>query len=287
MKKLLFLISFVAISCQSPYGSVTTTDQKSKIVEELFKNVSDENIDYLKEVFSDEMEFVDSKGNTLNKEGFIAGVENIFGLFDNIQFEEADADAEGSEIETTAYENGIIWTNIWNTFSATGKYTGQQVSFPFHISYKWKGNQIIKEVQFFDSSTFENEMNAKQSALGTAEDLVFNLELQIRRGVSKATLDSFLERIGKYIRLNEPMTSPYGYFKSEKSRLVTLIERYPSSTEALQHVVDFENGPFFDEFNSIFEFKRVEIIGNPSAEFRKKADTYGADYRPLIGGWIK
>ena len=78
MKKLLFLISIVAISCQSPYGSVTTTDQKSKIVEELFKNVSDENIDYLKEVFSDEMEFVDSKGNTLNKEGFIAGVENIF-----------------------------------------------------------------------------------------------------------------------------------------------------------------------------------------------------------------
>ena len=83
------------------------------------------------------------------------------------------------------------------------------------------------------------------------------------------------------------MTSPYGYFKSEKSRLVTLIERYPSSTEALQHVVDFENGPFFDEFNSIFEFKRVEIIVNPSAEFRKKADTYGADYRPLICGWIK
>ena len=119
MKKLLFLISIVAISCQSPYGSVTTTDQKSKIVEELFKNVSDENIDYLKEVFSDEMEFVDSKGNTLNKEGFIAGVENIFDLFDNIQFEEADADAEGSEIETTVYENGIIWTNIWNTFSAT------------------------------------------------------------------------------------------------------------------------------------------------------------------------
>ncbi len=121
MKKLLFLISFVAISCQSPYGSVTTTDQKSKIVEELFKNVSAENIDYLKEVFSDEMEFVDSKGNTLNKEGFIAGVENIFDLFDNIQFEEADADAEGSEIETTVYENGIIWTNILEYFFSNWK----------------------------------------------------------------------------------------------------------------------------------------------------------------------
>lgn len=287
MKKLLILIVLVGVSCQTPYGSVSTTDQKTQMIKELFKNVSEENIDYLKELFSEEMEFVDAKGNELNKEGFIAGVENIFDLFEDIQFEEADADAEGSEIETTVYSNGIVWTNIWNTFSATGKYTGQKVRFPFHISYQWKGNKILKEVQFFDLSTFENEMHAKQSALRTAEDLVFNLELQIRKGVSKATLDSFLDRIGKYIRKNEPMTSPYGYFKSEKSRLVTLIERYPSSAAALQHVVDFENGPFFDEFNSIFEFKRVEIIGNPSAEFRKKADGYGADYRPLVGGWIK
>ena len=73
MKKLLFLISIVAISCKSPYGSVTTTDQKSKIVEELFKNVSDENIDYLKEVFSDEMEFVEIRTQSSNQslDGYI------------------------------------------------------------------------------------------------------------------------------------------------------------------------------------------------------------------------
>ena len=48
------------------------------------------------------------------------------------------------------YSNGNVWSSIWNNFSATGKYTGQKVNFPFHISYKWKGDKIIEEYQFFD-----------------------------------------------------------------------------------------------------------------------------------------
>ena len=91
MKKLLLLL-FVGVicSCQSPNGKVTTNDERSKIIKTLFKNVSEENIDYLKEVFSDDMTFVDSRNNKKDKAGFIAGVEGLFEMFDEISFEDVD-----------------------------------------------------------------------------------------------------------------------------------------------------------------------------------------------------
>ncbi len=83
--------------------------------------------------------------------------------FDNITFESSDGDADGSEIETNYYSNGKVWTSIWNNFSATGKYTGQQINIPFHISYQWEGNKIIEEFQFYDMTAFENETAARNA----------------------------------------------------------------------------------------------------------------------------
>ena len=84
MRKLLLLFVVVICSCQSPNGTVTTNDERSEIIKTLFKNVSEENIDFLKEVFSDDMTFVDARNNTKDKAGFIAGVEGLFEMFDEI-----------------------------------------------------------------------------------------------------------------------------------------------------------------------------------------------------------
>ena len=46
--------------------------------------------------------------------------------FDDISFDNVNADADGSEIEINYYSNGSAWSSIWNNFSATGKYTGQK-----------------------------------------------------------------------------------------------------------------------------------------------------------------
>ena len=73
-----------------------------------------ENIEYLKEVFSDSMLFVNPVGGQLNKAGFIAGVEGLYEMFDDISIEEMNGDAIGAEVETVTYKNGIVWTNIWN-----------------------------------------------------------------------------------------------------------------------------------------------------------------------------
>mgnify|MGYP001321376511 CR=1 FL=1 len=86
MKKILLLLLVAVYACQSPNGTVTTNDERSEIIKTLFKNVSEENIDYLKEVFSDDMTFVDSKNNTKDKAGFIAGIEGLFDMFEDISF---------------------------------------------------------------------------------------------------------------------------------------------------------------------------------------------------------
>ena len=286
MKKFILLFLLISFSCQSRYGKVTTDDEKSQMIKTLFQNVSEENIDYLKEIFSDDMEFIDSKENTLDKDGFIAGVENIFDLFEDITFEETDGDATGSEIETTTYENGIVWTNIWNTFTATGKYTGQKVSFPFHISYQWKDDKIIKEVQFFDSSIFEKEMDAKAGINGTSTKVIGLAELIVNKGFNKKDVESFMVRFTKFVRDTEPNTYDFGYFISSNGKRVNLVEKYYSSDDFVHHLNNFESSEFAQEFMTLFTLDKVIISGDSSDALKAKAKAYGAELRSQVGGWI-
>ena len=165
MKKIIvlsiFLSTFYSCNDSIKYGYVSIDDEKSKMIQELFNKVSEEDIEYIENIFSDEMTLVNSNGEELNKSEFIAGVKDMFDSFENITFDEVNGDANDSETETNYYSNGLVWTAIWNNFTAKGKYTEEEVSFPFHISYLWEGDKIIKEVQYFNLDVFENERNAK------------------------------------------------------------------------------------------------------------------------------
>tara|TARA_B100000674_G_scaffold167879_1_gene135224 strand:+ start:1439 stop:1933 length:495 start_codon:yes stop_codon:yes gene_type:complete len=163
------MITIFLISCDAPknnFGYVSIDDEKSRNVVKIFEAVEDEEIGFLKEIFSKDLEFKDPNGTILNKDEFIAGVENIFDLFEDIEFEDSDfVDYDGLAVETTYYTNGQVWTNIWSTFEGKGKYTGNEVSFPFHISYLWDGDKIIGEIQFFSTKVFDAENEAKNNQL--------------------------------------------------------------------------------------------------------------------------
>jgi len=163
------MITLFLISCDAPknnFGYVSIDDEKSRNVVKIFEAVEDEEIGFLKEIFSKDLEFKDPNGTILNKDEFIAGVENIFDLFEDIEFEDSDfVDYDGLAVETTYYTNGQVWTNIWSTFEGKGKYTGNEVSFPFHISYLWDGDKIIGEIQFFSTKVFDAENEAKNNQL--------------------------------------------------------------------------------------------------------------------------
>ena len=55
MKKLFFISLLFIFSCSQPFARVDTSDEKSIIIKKIFEEVSNERIDYLKEVFSDDM----------------------------------------------------------------------------------------------------------------------------------------------------------------------------------------------------------------------------------------
>ena len=285
MKRILVLFLISLFACEEPHGIISTTDEKSDIIRNVYKNVSEEKISYLKKVFSEDLVFVDPKRNSLNKSEFIASTENIFDLFEDITFEETVSDGLGTEIETNVFSNGVIWTNVWNTFTAKGKYTGQKISFPFHISYQWKDNKIVKEVQYYDTADFDKEINAKAAVNKNSEKITLLLDLKINKGYNKKSVSEFLETLTNFVRINEPNTYDYNYSISSNNSKITLLEKYKSSEDVILHADNFENGPNFEKFFKMFTVEEFIIAGNSSDKLKDRLSSYDIDYRERIGGW--
>jgi hypothetical protein len=286
MKNLILLTSLSIISsCGQPFAKIEVTDEKSKIIEKIFQEVSAENTDYLEEVFSDEMKMVNPKEVEFDKASFISGIKDMYDLFDNITFESSDGDADGSEIETNYYSNGKVWTSIWNNFSATGKYTGQQINIPFHISYQWEGNKIIEEFQFFDMTAFENEATARNAQNNTSQKISFLIEMKINKGKKLDEIKPFLAGLTSFMRNNEPEGYDYGYYISEDGKKVTLIEKYLTSESAIKHADNFEGGPNMKPFLEMFTFESFIITGNATDQLKDRLKADSPKYRTPIGGW--
>ena len=286
MKNLILLTSLSIISsCGQPFAKIEVTDEKSKIIEKIFQEVSAENTDYLEEVFSDEMKMVNPKEVEFDKVSFISGIKDMYDLFDNITFESADGDADGSEIETNYYSNGKVWSAIWNNFSATGKYTGQQINIPFHISYQWEGNKIIEEFQFYDMTAFENEVTARNAQNKTSQKISFLIEMKINKGKKLDEIKPFLAGLTSFMRNNEPEGYDYGYYISEDGKKVTLIEKYLTSEAAIKHADNFEGGPNMKPFLEMFTLESFIITGNATDQLKDRLKAWSPKYRTPIGGW--
>ena len=286
MKKTILLFSLIIFSSCNQSGSrIEVSDEKSKIIQKIFDEVAAERIDYLENVFSSEMKMVNSKNEEFNKNQFIIGIKDMLDLFDDISFDNVNADADGSEIETNYYSNGNIWSSIWNNFSATGKYTGQKVNFPFHISYKWKGDKIIEEYQFFDLMAFENEANARASQNGTNEKVGFVIELSINKGSNFEEVKTLLKQLTEFMRTNEQEAYDYGYYISEDQKRITLVEKYLNSQAAILHADNFEGGSNMKPFMDSFTIESFVLIGNSSKALQDRIKAYGVKPRKLIGGW--
>ena len=286
LRNLIFLTSLsIIMSCGQPFAKIEVTDKKSKIIEKIFQEVSAESTDYLEEVFSDEMKMVNPKKVEFDKASFISGIKTMYDLFDNITFESSDGDADGSEIETNYYSNGKVWTSIWNNFSATGKYTGQQINIPFHISYQWEGNKIIEEFQFFDMTAFENEATARNAQNNTSQKISFLIEMKINKGRKLDEIKPFLAGLTSFMRNNEPEGYDYGYYISEDGKKVTLIEKYLTSEAAIKHADNFEGGPNMKPFLEMFTLESFIITGNATDQLKDRLKAWSPKFRTPIGGW--
>ena len=98
MKKI-FLILFSIIvfsSCDNNHGIVKYDDPKTDAIRTVFEYVSNEDNSYLEEVFSKEMFMVNPVNDTIYYDDFLAGIEDMYDLFDDIAFDTGDGDANNT-----------------------------------------------------------------------------------------------------------------------------------------------------------------------------------------------
>ena len=274
MKKIFLIVVCVAFfSCKNEHAIVKLDDEKTMIIQKVFENVEKEDSSYLQEVFDESMIMINSKDDTLERKQFFDGIKKMYESFDNISFEEISVgnlnnDAEGSGVETNYYENGTIWTSIWSKFSAVGKHTQKEVSFPFHICYKWKGNKIIEEYQYFDTTVFEEEMDAGPN--GERREILNYVNCIINNKTDKE-IKEFCEKYQKTVNRNEPNTLAWGWFRTGK-RKVTLIERYRNEDAFLNHINNISPGGIMEkDIASLFEHFKIEkmtIHGDTSTNLK-------------------
>lgn len=61
-------------------------------------------------------------------------------------------------IITTTYPDEGTWTYVWTAWQATSKATGQPLTLPLHLAYRWDGNGISEEWGLFDKGRFVDEL---------------------------------------------------------------------------------------------------------------------------------
>ena len=280
MKKIFLIVSVAFFSCKNEHATVKLDDEKTMIIQKVFENVEKEDSSYLQEVFDESMIMINSKDDTLERKQFFDGIKKMYESFDNISFEEISVgnlndDAEGSGVETNYYKNGTIWTSIWSKFSAVGKYTQKEVSFPFHICYKWKGNKIIEEYQYFDTTVFEEEMDAGPN--GERREILNYVNCIINNKTDKE-IKEFCEKYQKTVNRNEPNTLAWGWFRTGK-RKVTLIERYRNEDAILNHINNISPGGIMEkDIASLFEHFKIEkmtIHGDTSTNLKSILSEFG------------
>lgn len=120
-----------------------------------------------------------------------------------------------------------------------------------------------------------------------SSELTFILELDTKEN-KRVDVEAFTQALSDFIVEREP-SSVYGYYISKDGQKVTLIERYNNSEDAIQHGIDFINGPNFDQFFKIFEIESFITIGKASDEFKKftKENGFEIEYRESIGGFVR
>lgn len=131
----------------------------------------------------------------------------------------------------------------------------------------------------------DNELKVIDNEI--SEEVTFILELDTKDN-SRDEVESFTQYLSDYIVEREP-SIVYGYYLSGDGKKITLVETYLNSQDAIQHGIDFINGPNFDKFFEMFEIESFIVIGNVNEEFKSFSANNGfnIEYRESIGGYVR
>jgi hypothetical protein len=175
MKKLIFTLSaLLFLSCQQTMdsdviGVVKMSDEKTNtILTELNNYLSygtdSYDVEITSNLISDDLAG-NFPGTELNAETFIATAEIHNSLFDNIEMSLPGDDAGWGGLQTVYYDGLGTWSHYWGTWTATGKFTGNEISQFIHLNWGWndEGKVAFFNAQF-DAGFFRDELEAAEAS---------------------------------------------------------------------------------------------------------------------------
>ena len=139
--------------------------KKSKILKDLFNSFCKKDTGLMKSFYHKDYTLIDPKNNKYKKKDVLKNLKIIYDLFDNINFQKLDLSSLNSSIITKRYSSDFSTSIVLNTFSADGNFSKKKISIPMHLYYEWSGNKIIREIQFFDLTLFDQELDYRDNTL--------------------------------------------------------------------------------------------------------------------------
>ena len=132
-------------------GKIIQHDSKSLAAKKFSEAYTTNNLASVKSLFTDDAIFhVNDSKLTIDQmmDGFSQGHE----YFDNIN--------HSDDIYTTMYyNNDSIFTNMWYTWSADSKKTGEKIVIRGYAWFKWQEDKIIEVYNAFDPTLYNAEMS--------------------------------------------------------------------------------------------------------------------------------
>ena len=171
MKKyILIFISILTVGCTSTGVQVTFDDEKSNLIRSHFQNYLANDMDGLKSLWSSDLKVYPNSTEPVSMDELVGMLEAQHATFSPITmtFGGDDSDANAF-VETTNYPDTPVseastWSQAWFTWNATSKMTGEMISLPGHISFKWGDDgKISEEYHFYDTTAMVAAIQAAAS----------------------------------------------------------------------------------------------------------------------------
>jgi len=175
MKKyILLIVTMLFVACQQPNDSIAVVkndDDKTMAIEKMLKNylaygTDSYDSDYDQSIISVDLDGSNSiPGFEVNAESFLATDAEHHALFDNIKMSLPGDEAGWGGLHTNYYIDSEIWTHYWGTWSATGRFTGNEVSQFIHLNWGWgEDGKIVFHNIHIDGRDFFAEANAAEAS---------------------------------------------------------------------------------------------------------------------------
>ena len=169
---LLLFFAALFIGCAPTGVQVTFDDEKSDAIRTQFQNYLNNDMEAIKALLSPDAQFYVNSAEPTTMDEFIPMLEAQHATFSPITMSwsgNGEVDL-GSWVQTINYpegpaNNAATATQAWFTWNATSKLTGEMISLPAHISFKWGDDgKISEEYHFYDTTAMVAAIAASSEA---------------------------------------------------------------------------------------------------------------------------